>query len=70
MKSILIAIMLVFTQGCATCERHPVACKVVVITTGVIAAGALATHHRNDTMAGERTQTPRPPDCSRPSLCN
>jgi len=58
MKSLLLMASLLALTGCATCERHPVACWAgAVIVAGSIAA---STNHRTD---GGHIPTPSV-DCS------
>jgi len=45
----VMAVLLMFLEGCATCERHPIACRTVVV---VIVSGALygvSSHHTQRT---------------------
>jgi uncharacterized protein YceK len=45
MRAILTVAVLALLSGCATCERHPIACRtaVVVIAGGIVYAAS--THH-------------------------
>jgi hypothetical protein len=58
MKRALLALSLyVSLQGCATCERHPVACRATIV---IVVSGAIygaSTHH-----------TQRPNDCAKIGL--
>lgn len=67
MSRFLAALALLALAGCATCQRHPVACTVgAVIVAGSIAASIDHNHHARQ----RDVPSPRDPNCQQtPQAC-